>query len=671
MQKIHKHTQMMRTTTLAIFLSVFTYAQRTEKDEALIEEVVINEKREAITKTNLGAEVIDIQSISKIPVLLGEKDIIKTLQFLPGVVSTEGSSGFSVRGGAIDQNLTLLDDAPVFNNSHLGGLFSTFNSDALKSVTLYKGNMPPSFGGRLSSVIDIKSKDGDFNKYNFSGGIGLISSRLSIDGPIQKGKSSFIISARRTYVDLFFSDDSDVEDLFFYDINATANFQLNKNNGIHLSTYFGRDVLNLRDSKNYWGNIVASLDWNSIINSKLRSNTSLTFSRYNYKTSIPDSKGEPMEIIPNMDNFGLKQNFIHYLRENHILNYGLQSSYYTFNTPNLPARIQSGFLKDPRSMWESALYANDEFKVNDKFSINYGLRLSMISSKNKGETNSYFNLEPRLVFNYEFIKDNTFRLGYTRNTQPLQTLLTLDGSIPIDIFLNTKKPAIADQVNFGYTKKINKDYEFNAEVFYKKMSGLQDYKEGVVISVLGDLQSSLLYNGRGRAYGLEILAKKNNGDLTGWISYTLSKSQMQIEGINGGRWYNARLDKTHNLAIVANYQLSTNWSLSGAFSLSTGIAVTLPTGKYELDGETYLQFGDKNSNRMPLYHRLDLSATYERKSSKRFKGSWTFGIYNIYGQKNREWLYFDKNRDNHDQIEVSQDGLFFRLIPSVTYNFKF
>lgn len=645
-----------------------------EKEGALIDEVIIKEsKKEALTKSKIGAEILDIESISKLPVLFGETDIIKTLQFLPGITSSEGSSNFSVRGGTPDQNLILLDDAPVFNNAHMAGVFSTFNSDALKSVTLYKGNMPSPFGGRLSSVIDVKTKDGDNQKYNVSGGIGLISSRLSVDGPIQKGKSSFIISGRRTYADLLYKSDDGIDKLYFYDFNAKANYQINKNNNIFLSAYLGRDIFSFNDIKSTWGNIVSTLRWNSILSNKLLSNTSITFSNYDFKATIQNLNGEPLEVNPNIRNFGIKQNFTHQVGEKHTFNYGVQSSYYYFNTPKLPENITSGFLKDPRSMWENAVYINDDFKVNDKFFINSGVRLSMVHSENKVDNNpakSNLNIEPRLMFNYEFANNNFIRAGYTRNSQNIQTLAFANAGAITDIFLNLKKSEIANQVSLGYIKKLGGEYEFNAEVFYKKMSNLVDYKDGTQVNILEDIGSNLLYNGQGRAYGLEILAKKNKGKLTGWISYTLSKGEKKNDDINNGKWYNTPLDKTHNLAIVASYQLSTNWSLAGAFALSTGIAQTYPTGKYEIDGQTYLQYGDRNSNRTPLYHRLDLNATYERKTNKRFKGSWTFGFYNIYMKNNPLFIYFEEDKNVSEKINTVKPS-FFKIIPSITYNFKF
>lgn len=652
-----------------------------EKEESLIDEVVIkNQKKNPVTKSKLGADILDIQSISKVPVFMGEKDIIKTLQFLPGISSSEGTPGFIVRGGSPDQNLILLDQAPVFNNSHLLGFFSNFNSDALRDVTVYKENMPSQYGGRLSSIVDVKMKDGNNQGYNVNGGIGLISSRLSVEGPLQKGKSSFMVSARRSYMDFLLKGEGSTskDKLYFYDFNAKGNYQINKNNSIYLSGYIGRDVMSFSDFKNNWGNIASSLRWNSILNSKLFSNTILTFSNYDYKTKLNNYKGELIEINPNIRNIGFKQDFTHYVDLKHTLNYGLQTSNYNFYTPKLSETVNSTFLRDPRKMWESALYINDEYKVTDKFFMNYGVRLSMLSTDNnklqnnpQNFKNNYFNLEPRLMLNYEFNHNNSIRLGYSRNTQNLQTLVNGDYSnFANDIWLNLKKPQVSDQVNLGYTKKFDGEYEINSGIFYKKMANLVDFKDGADVDILGDMESNLVYNGKGRSYGFELLAKKTKGRFTGWFSYTLSKSQRQNDEINNGNWYNATIDKTHNLSIVANYQLAKSWTISGAFVYSTGNAVTYPSGKYEVDGATYLQYGERNADRMPDYHRLDLNVTYEPQTTRRFKSSISFGVYNAYARKNPYSITFEEDRKNPNKIITRQTSLF-SVVPNVTYNFKF
>lgn len=646
------------------------------KEETLIEEVQLKKSKTVVsTRSKTGGEILDVEGISKLPVLLGEKDILKTIQYLPGISSQEGRSGFSVRGGSPDQNLMLVDEAPVFNNSHLLGFFSTFNSDALRNVTVYKGNIPSQYGGRLSSVVDVKMKEGNNQSYKVSGGLGLVSSRLSVEGPIQKGKSSFIISGRRTYADLFIPPQNGSKiKLNFYDLNAKVNFQINKNNSIHLSSYFGKDVLAFEEFNNDWGNTAATLRWNSIVSSKLFSNTSLIYSNYGYKTTVQNNNDEFVEIKPNIRNIGLKQDFTHYVGLKHTLRYGFQTSQYFFSTRDLPEAITSSFLRNNRTMWENALYINDDYKPNDKLFINYGLRASLFSSNRKNTDNtgndfnkSYFNIEPRIVVGYNFNENNTLTLGYNRNTQNIYTLNSLNGALNNDLWMDVRKPQIADQMNAGFTKKFNNGYELSTDVFYKKMSNLVDYKDGAEINILDNVEQNLAYNGKGRAYGLEIMAKKTTGKLTGWFSYTLSKTQRQNDEINNGGWYNASYDRTHNLSLVANYQLSPKWTLSGAFVYATGNAMTYPGAKYVIDGREYLQYGERNGGRIPASHRLDINATYEPKTDKRFKSSWSFGIYNVYGRHNPYSITFEGNQG----IVRPKQTSFVSWVPNITYNFKF
>ncbi|WP_162143845.1 TonB-dependent receptor [Chryseobacterium daeguense] len=491
-----------------------------EKENEIEMVEIKGKKSPVVTKSKLGGDVLDVMATSKLPVLFGERDILKTIQFLPGISSNEGSAGLSVRGGNTDQNLVLFDGAPVFNNSHFLGFFSTFNSDALRNVTLYKANIPSQFGGRLSSVLDIKGKEGNNQKYAINGGIGLISSRLSVEGPIQKGKSSFIISGRRTYADLLYNLLSKEEvdkkaKLYFYDLNAKMNFQINANNSIHLSGYFGKDVFDYDDFHNNWGNIASSLRWNSIISSKVFSNTSVSYSNYNYNIGAEGETGETFDIKPKINNWIFKQDFSHYLNEKHSLNYGLQASYYNFSLPKISGSQTELFHDEKRSMWENALYVNDDFKVTDKLNLNYGIRATLYSAgKEKlayGEplqktTNIIF--EPRILMNYELNKSNLITASYNRTSQGLQALTANDGSFTNDIWINLKKPMISDHFSLGYTKKFEGGYEIGTDIFYKKMSNISDYKEGVKISQVDDMQNNLLFNGSGRAYGLELLAKK-------------------------------------------------------------------------------------------------------------------------------------------------------------------
>ncbi|MFS4470323.1 TonB-dependent receptor [Chryseobacterium sp. T20] len=665
-----------------------------------IDEVVITgiKKDKNLTSAQMGAETLSIKNIEKLPVLFGEKDVMKTIQLLPGIKSSgEGSSGFSVRGGATDQNLILLDEAPVYNASHLLGFFSTFNSDALKDASIIKGNSPAQYGGRLSSVLDVKMKDGNNKDYNINGGIGLISSRLSVEGPIQKEKSSFIVSGRRTYADLFLKTNKDYKDnkLYFYDLNLKANYQINENNRIYLSGYFGRDVLGLGDTFNTdWGNTTATLRWNSIISSKLFSNTSFIYSNYDYKISLKNDD-TVFDLNSKIRDWNLKQDFTWFAGNKHSVRFGLQSIYHTLTPSSASGTTVSSFTRNPRYSWENAVYINDDYKATEKLTINYGARLSMFSvlggdtfntyengvltdSKflEKGKFGkTYVNIEPRISANYRINEVSSVKGGYSRNTQNLHLLSNSNSGNPTDQWIGssyTVKPEIADQISLGYSRNFNNNnYELNAEIYYKDMKNQIDFKNGAQIGfdTGADVESELLF-GKGRAYGLELIAKKKSGKLTGWISYTLSKTERKIDGINNNEWYNARMDKTHDLSIVATYQLNPKWSFSGLFVYSTGNAVTFPTGKYELNGQTIFQYSNRNADRMLAYHRMDLSATYEPSTNKRFRGSWTFGIYNLYGRENAYTINFEDNPDRPGTTRAMQTSLF-RWVPNITYNFKF
>ncbi|WP_347216925.1 TonB-dependent receptor [Chryseobacterium sp.] len=671
-----------------------------EQKSNTIEEVVVSgvKKDKNLSSAQMGTETLSIKNIEKLPVLFGEKDVMKTIQLLPGIKSNgEGSSGFSVRGGATDQNLILLDEAPVYNASHLLGFFSTFNSDALKDASIIKGNSPAQYGGRLSSVMDVKMKDGNNKNYNINGGIGLISSRLSVEGPLQKEKSSFIVSGRRTYADLFLKSSKDYKDnkLYFYDLNLKANYQINENNRIYLSGYFGRDVLGLGDTFNTdWGNTTATLRWNSIINSKLFSNTSIIYSNYDYKIGLKNNESE-INLNSKIQDWNLKQDFTWFAGNKHAVRFGLQSIYHTLTPSNASGTIVNSFPRNPRYSWENAVYINDDFKATEKLTINYGARLSLFSVMGGDTFNTYengvltdsrfvekgkfgktyTNIEPRITANYRINEVSSVKGGYSRNTQNLHLLSNSSSGNPTDQWIGSSysvKPEIADQISVGYSRNFNNNnYELNAEVYYKSMQNQIDFKNGAQIgfSTAADVESELLF-GKGRAYGLELIAKKKAGKLTGWISYTLSKTERKIDGINDNQWYNARMDKTHDISVVATYQLNPRWTLSGLFLYSTGNAVTFPIGKYELNGQTIFQYNSRNADRMPAYHRMDLSATYEPESNKRFRGSWTFGIYNLYGRQNAYTITFEDNPNNPGTTRAMQTSLF-RWVPNITYNFKF
>ncbi|PWK26516.1 outer membrane receptor protein involved in Fe transport [Arcicella aurantiaca] len=666
-------------------------------DDNTLEEVVVRAVKddENLTKATMGTEVLNVKEIAKIPVLFGEKDLVKAIQLMPGVKSNgEGSNGFSVRGGATDQNLILLDEAPVYNASHLLGFFSTFNSDAIKDATIIKGNSPAQFGGRLSSVLDVKMKEGNNKEYHASGGIGLISSRLTLEGPIQQEKSSFIISGRRTYVDMFAKLSPDFKDteLYFYDLNAKANLQINNKNKLFFSGYLGKDVLGFgKVFGSDWGNSTATIRWNSILSSKLFSNTSLIYSNYDFNISFL-TDGEKINNNSNIKDINLGQDFSYYPNPKNTLRFGFSLIHHIL-TPN---RFQSeGIISEQKSRksLENAIYVNNSYQINDKINVDYGLRLSMYSilggdTYNVYENNvlsksillaegeigeSYLNLEPRISANYRINQTSSIKLGYARNTQSLHLLSNSTSGNPTDRWIGNSyniKPEIADQISLGLSKNfVENKYELNVEGYYKLLQNQIDYKDGTDINTAPDIESQLLF-GEGRAYGLEVLLKKKTGKLTGWIGYTLSKTERQINGINNDQWYNAKQDRTHDLSVVAIYNLSPKWSFGATFIYNTGNAVTFPTGKYDLNGIPTLQYGTRNDNRMPSTHRLDLSATYEKQKKGRFQSSWSFGLYNAYGQSNPYSIDFKENVDNPGKIEAVQLSLF-RWLPSVTYNFKF
>jgi hypothetical protein len=666
-------------------------------DEGNLREVVVRSKKDDdnLTKATMGTEVLDMKMAAKIPVVFGEKDLVKTIQLMPGVKSNgEGSNGFSVRGGATDQNLILLDEAPVYNASHLLGIFSTFNSDAIKDATIIKGNSPAQFGGRLSSVLDVKMKEGNNKNYRVSGGIGLISSRLTIEGPIQKEKSSFIISGRRTYADIFAGLSSDLKDikLYFYDLNVKANLAINDKNKIFFSGYFGKDVLGvstLFGSK--WGNATGTLRWNSLLSSKLFSNTSFIYSNYDFNVGFK-SGGSETNFNSHIKDLNLKEDFTLYANSRNTMRFGFNVIHHTI-TPTKAEGTDIVSRKKSREGLENAVYVSNSWKASDRINLDYGLRFSFYNvlggdmyniykdsqlvksiDLKKGKVGkTYSNLEPRLTMNYRVSNSASIKVGYARNTQHLHLMSNSTGGSPTDQWIGNSyniKPEVADQVSAGISKNLkNNAFELNTEVYYKTMQNQIDYRDGADINTVPDVESQLLF-GKGRAYGMEILLKKKEGRLTGWIGYTLSKTERKIDGINNGQWYNAKQDRTHDLSIVSIYTLSPRWTLSGTFIYTTGNAVTFPTGKYILNDMVMYQYGNRNADRMPATHRLDISATYEKPSKGKYHSSWSFGLYNVYGRRNPYSITFKENKSDPKKIDAVQTSLF-QWIPSVTYNFNF
>ncbi len=676
---------------------------KTEQDEKELDEVVVSADRPDgnVRDPLMGVEKLDPKEISKIPVIFGEKDLIKTMQLLPGVKNAgEGSSGFYVRGGGADQNLILLDEAPVYNASHLLGFFSTFNSDAIKDAMLYKGNQPSNYGGRLSSVLDIKMNDGNQKRFNVGGGIGLISSKLIVEGPIAKDKASFLISGRRTYADLFLklSDRFKDNKLFFYDLNAKVNYRIGKKDRLFLSGYFGRDKLGLGDVFGInWGNATGTLRWNHIINEKWFSNTSFIYSKYDYKISI--SGGDvKFDITSQIQDFNLKQEFQWFPNNRNKVKLGLNVINHGITPGQIDANEESGInvkrLKPTNSI-ENAIYITNDYTITENFTMSYGLRGSNLMALASGDEmytynpdgtvattdtwvknkllKSYFFVEPRLSFSWQYLKGQSIKAAYARNTQNIHQVSNSTSGSPTDVWLSSSlniKPEVSDQVALGWFKNfLDNKLELSTEIYYKWMQNQLDYKNGANEQANERLEGELL-SGIGRAYGLEIMLKKKSGKFTGWIGYTLSRTERRIDGINDGKWYLAKQDRTHDLSIVGIYDITPKWSISALFVFYTGNAVTFPSGKYQLDGQTYFIYTQRNGYRMPNYHRLDLGVTWLRKNTKKFESSWNFSIYNAYAHENAYSITFRENADDPSKTEAVQTTLF-RIVPAITYNFKF
>ena len=665
--------------------------------------VTAQSKGRSISSPQMGVERLSTKEIKNIPVLLGERDILKTIQLLPGIKTAgEGSSGFYVRGGNSDQNLILLDEAPVYNASHLLGFFSTFNSDAIKDMTVYKGGMPAQYGGRLSSVVDIKMNDGNNQGYNVSGGLGLISAKLNLEGPLQKDKSSFLLTGRRTYADAFLklSGDSAVRQnrIFFYDLNAKLNYQLSDRDRLYLSGYFGKDVLGVGKTFSIdWGNGTGTLRWNHLYSKKLFSNTSLIFSNYNYKISI-ESSGNDFDIISRIRDWNLKQEFQWYADSRNSVRFGFNTIYHVITPGEVRAysspSINSSALQKRYSS-ENAVFASNTWKASDQVNLTYGMRLSAFSILGRGDyyaidaegkvtdtfsygrgeiVKTYVNAEPRLALSYVFNPNTSLKFSYVRNVQNLHLVSNSTSANPTDKWIantNIIRPEIADQVALGFYRDLkDKTYELSAEVYYKSMQRQIDYRDGADIFANSDAIESQLLFGKGRAYGMEWLLKKKTGRLTGWIAYTLSKTEKKIDGINNNQWYNARQDRTHEVALVLSYELSRRWTLSANWIYYTGDAVTYPAGKYHVDNRTVFYYTSRNSYRLPDYHRLDLGATWILKQKKRFSSELSISLYNAYGRENAYVINFRDNKDDPTRTEAVQTALF-KYVPSVSYNFKF
>jgi len=670
-----------------------------------LKEVVIGSNRpnnDQVLSPEMGVEKLNMAQINSVPVVFGEKDILKTITLMPGVKSGgEGNTGFYVRGGASDQNLILLDEAPVYNASHLFGFFSTFNSDAIKDVTLYKGGMPAEYGGRLSSVLDVKMYDGNAKDFTVQGGLGLIASRIKVEGPIDSGKGSFMVSARRTYIDLFLkaSSDSSVKgsSLYFYDLNAKANYHFDSNNAVFLSGYFGKDVIGLKNTfGTNWGNTTGTIRFNHIFSSKLFSNTSLIYSNYNYVIQSYQTD-QSFKATSKITDLNFKEDFQYSASDSHHIKFGVNVLHHSIEPGDIssPADNVNAQSVQQRYGLESAAYVSDDWKISDRLNILYGVRLSDFTLLGPGTFNTfdaagnviatktyssgsavknYFNPEPRFSASYQLDSLSSVKFSYNRNTQNIHLLTNSSSSSPTDLYVmssNNIKPEIADQVSTGWFRNFDDNlFEFSAEVYYKWLQNQIDYKDGAQLIANQDVESQLVY-GSGRAYGLELFLKKKYGRFNGWIGYTLSRTEDKFAAINNDSYFPARQDRTHDLSVVGIYQLTKRWSLSGAFVYGTGNAVTYPTGKYNIGGLTTFSYSERNGYREPATNRLDIGATLEGRQHKKFHSSWTFSIYNLYGSREPYSITFRDSKTVPNTTEAVETSIFATPIPSVTWNFKF
>lgn len=674
----------------------------------VMQEVTISadkeDRRKNVESTQMGTIDVPVENIKKLPAIFGEVDVLKSIQLLPGVLSSgEGNSGFYVRGGGSDQNLVLLDEALVYSTGHMLGFFSVFNSDALKNTTLIKGNMPANYGGRLSSVLDIQMKEGNDKKYVVEGGIGLISSRLTVQGPVVKDKSSFIISGRRTYIlDLIQpalkGGKFEGTNYYFYDLNTKWNYTLSDKDRIFFSGYFGDDILKFRQStRNFrfdmpYGNKTATLRWNHLFNHKMFMNVSAIYNDYRFKFTGGQDEFV-FKLFSGVKDWNLKADVEHYLNTKHTLKYGVNYTYHTM-TPNT-AQASNGdvdFSNNilPKYSNEGAIFFLDDIKLDNQWNVNAGIRLSAFQQvgpytsritqahfKTFEPVKTYGGVEPRLSVNYRVSKDLSLKAGMAATTQYIHLVSNSSSTLPADVWVPSTeivKPQRGLQYAAGVFKNLSKDeYELSFELYYKDLKNQIDYADNYVADISKDVEDAFV-SGIGRAYGAELFIKKAKGRLNGWVGYTLSKTERSFPAIENGRWYPAVYDRPHDLSIVANYNLSKKWDFSAVFIYGTGKLYTPVNGFFLIEQQINLFYGPRNSARLDDYHRLDLSATYTPNpdSKKRFKGSWTFSLYNTYNRKNPFFINFDTNSDfqsGNTTIEATKITIF-PLIPSITYNFK-
>lgn len=673
-------------------------------DETQLEEVVIlaSKDRTKATEQVIGTHKIDVNQLKTLPSLGGEADVLKMVQLLPGIKSGgEGASGLFVRGGNVDQNLILLDEAPVYNPSHFLGFFSAFNADAIQQMEVHKGHFPVQYGGRLSSVVDIRMKEGNREKFGVQGGIGLLASRLQLEGPLVKDKASFIISGRRTYPDIFLglSPDNGGNKIHFYDLNSKLNFRINQRNHLFLSAYFGRDLFRFFDQyENKWGNATTTLRWNHLFSDQLFSNFTLVYSRYDYFIENFIDGATTFNWQSGIEDVNAKADFSWYINPRNTLKFGMNGILHRFD----PGSETAGRIKAvaKRKTLESAVYLGHHWMPNKQLELEYGFRLSI--NQNLGPATVYqFNeahlvvdsvkhsggvyhhnwaLSPRLGIRYLLSDQTALKASYARTVQYQQELRNSTSAFSaFYIWLPSNPnlpPQTADQVSLGFGRNMGKQYGLSIELYYKQMHHQIDFVDHASLIQNPNLEADIR-SGMGRAFGLELLLEKKIGKLSGWIAYTYSRSQRTIPDINEGKQYPVFHDQPHDLKLILQYEASRRWQFAANWQYSSGKAVNLPIGSYQL-GETIVPlYADRNGSRLPDFHRLDISATLKRKPGKRNDAYWVFSILNMYYRKNALSIdILPKRQDASDNVPDPTDvaaikTYVFGLIPSISYNFKF
>lgn len=670
-------------------------------------EVTVTDQVKAanVEDMKMSSEVLSIKTIKEIPAFMGEVDVLKAIQALPGVQSGgEGTTGYFVRGGSADQNLVLLDGATVYSPSHLMGFFSVFNADVIKEAELYKGGVPAQYGGRSASLLDIKQRNGSSDKFHGNGGLGLIASRLSLEGPIQKGKSSFLVAGRRTYADVFTRMSSKPElknsVMYFYDLNGRLNFRIGEKDVVTLSGYYGDDVLKNKEQLSWnWGNRTATANWKHSFSNKLYADISALYSDFNYTLGVNSTANSELEWKARINDETLKADFTYLANSRFSFKVGAASIYHTIQPGVIDisgGETETSFELETQHALESSAYLSSTIKVNDEFTIDAGLRYSMFQNIG-GTVNRYGDdteplssttydarefhgtqggFEPRLSMRHMLGTSSSIKMSYNRMRQYLQLASNSTTGTPLDIYFPASeniKPQIADQIALGYFKNFNdNNYELSAEVYYKYMQNQIDFKDNANLILNEHLENEVL-SGDGQAYGLELMLKKTQGKLTGWISYTLSHTERTIEGINDGKAYLPTQDRPHAINIVSSYQIKPRLQFGAAWTYSSGAPISLPTSSYEYDGVVVPVYDEKNGYRLPDSHRLDVSLNLDgkKKPGRKWEYSWNFSIYNVYARQNPFSIQLRQNADNPKQTEAVQTSLVGTMIPAITLNFKF